>query len=89
MHSAAKNPILTGARGFCPRCGEGKLFRSFLRLAPRCGVCGLDYGFADPGAGPAFFALTVMSFPAVDLRSGLIAPIGRPGGFIWLRACRF
>jgi uncharacterized protein (DUF983 family) len=36
-----------------------------LKLASRCDVCGLDYGFADPGDGPAFFAMTVMSFPVV------------------------
>jgi uncharacterized protein (DUF983 family) len=28
-------------------------------------VCGLDYGFADPADGPAFFAMTAMSFPVV------------------------
>jgi uncharacterized protein (DUF983 family) len=47
------------------RCGEGKLFGGFLKLAPRCNVCGLDYSFADPADGPAFFAMTIMSFPVV------------------------
>ncbi|HWU12982.1 MAG TPA: DUF983 domain-containing protein [Caulobacter sp.] len=42
----------------CPRCGEGKLFGGFLRLAKRCDRCGLDYGFADPADGPAFFVMT-------------------------------
>ncbi|MBO9557983.1 MAG: DUF983 domain-containing protein [Caulobacter sp.] len=42
----------------CPRCGEGKLFNGFLRLAKRCDRCGLDYGFADPADGPAFFVMT-------------------------------
>jgi len=30
-------------------------------------VCGLNYGFADPADGPAFFAMTAMSFPVVGL----------------------
>src|ERR1700730_5756081 len=33
-------------RGFrcrCPRCGEGKLFRAFLKVDNNCSVCGLDY----------------------------------------------
>jgi uncharacterized protein (DUF983 family) len=33
-------------RGFrcrCPRCGEGKLFRAFLKTANNCSVCGLDF----------------------------------------------
>lgn len=42
----------------CPRCGEGKLFSGFLTVAPRCGVCGLDFGFADPADGPAFFVMS-------------------------------
>jgi uncharacterized protein (DUF983 family) len=44
----------------CPRCGKGKLFQGFLTLRPRCDVCGLDYGFADSGDGPAVFIM----FPA-------------------------
>ena len=65
MRRVEKNPILTGIRGRCPRCGEGKLFGGFIKLASRCDVCGLEYGFADPGDGPAFFAMSVMSFPLV------------------------
>ena len=33
------------------------------RLAPRCNVCGLDYSFADPADGPAFFVMMTMAFP--------------------------
>ncbi len=42
----------------CPRCGRGALFGGFLELAERCAACGLDYGFADPADGPAFFVMT-------------------------------
>ena len=59
------NPALTGLRGRCPRCQQGHLFAGFLKLAPRCEVCGLDYSFADPADGPAFFAMTIVSFPAL------------------------
>jgi uncharacterized protein (DUF983 family) len=48
-------PILAAFTGKCPRCGEGKLFKGFLTLAPACDKCGLDYGFADSGDGPAVF----------------------------------
>ena len=41
----------------CPRCGRGELFRGFLTLRSRCEVCGLDYGFADSGDGPAVFIM--------------------------------
>jgi uncharacterized protein (DUF983 family) len=41
----------------CPRCGQGKLFQGFLTLRPRCEHCGLDYGLADAGDGPAVFIM--------------------------------
>jgi uncharacterized protein (DUF983 family) len=57
-----QNPIATGLRGRCPRCGEGKLFSGFLRLNPRCANCGLDLGFADSADGPAVFVILIAGF---------------------------
>jgi uncharacterized protein (DUF983 family) len=45
----------------CPRCGEGRLFSGFLTVAKRCDRCGLDYSFADPADGPAFFVMSAVS----------------------------
>ena len=64
-------PFLAGARGRCPLCGIGALFAGFLKLAPRCEVCGLDYGFADPADGPAFFAITFACLPSVGFATWL------------------
>ena len=52
-------PIGRGLLSRCPRCGKGKLFRGFLTLRPRCESCGLDYGFADAGDGPAVFVILI------------------------------
>ncbi len=52
----------SGALGRCPACGRGKLFAGYLTLALRCEVCGLDYGFADSGDGPAVFVVLVAGF---------------------------
>ena len=62
---ALPNPALTGLAGHCPRCGKGHLFRGYLTLRPSCEVCGLDYSFADPADGPAFFAMTIAAVPAL------------------------
>lgn len=62
-----------GIGGRCPSCGEGKLFAGFLRLAPRCAACGLDYGFADSGDGPAVFVMLIGS--AIVLGTGLLMDI--------------
>jgi uncharacterized protein (DUF983 family) len=49
--------IAAGLSCACPRCGQGRLFAGFLKLQPRCERCGLDYGFADSGDGPAVFIM--------------------------------
>lgn len=64
-HYEPLEPWRVGIRGRCPRCGEGKLFDGFLKLAPKCEVCGLDYSFADPADGPAFFAICVACVPTI------------------------
>jgi len=57
--------IAAGLSCACPRCGRGKLFYGFLKLAPRCEACGLDYGFADSGDGPAVFIMLLAGFIVV------------------------
>ncbi len=79
----APNPFLAGLRGRCPRCGEGRLFAGFLALADGCDVCGLDYGAADSGDGPAVFVMFLVGFlvvpPALLLEVALTPPL-------WLHA---
>ena len=69
----APSPIPTGLLCRCPRCGKGALFSGFLTLAPRCTACGLDYGFADTGDGPSFFASFLGGF--LTLLVGVYAQI--------------
>ncbi len=57
-----QQPIATGLKGRCPRCGHGRLFEGFLKLAPGCGACGLDFSFADSGDGPAVFIILFVGF---------------------------
>jgi uncharacterized protein (DUF983 family) len=57
--------IRVGLACRCPHCGRGKLFQGFLTLRPRCEVCGLDYGFADSGDGPAVFIMLLAGFIVV------------------------
>ena len=59
---APQSPFVCGVRGTCPRCGRGKIFSSFLTLAPRCSSCGLNLGFANSGDGPAVFVTLLGGF---------------------------
>ena len=56
------NVLAAGLKGRCPRCGEGQLFSGGLTLREKCERCGLDYGFADSGDGPAVFAIFILGF---------------------------
>ncbi|MBX5010544.1 DUF983 domain-containing protein [Rhizobium lentis] len=64
-YQVTTNPALTGFLGRCPRCQRGHLFSGYLTLARGCEVCGLDYSFADPADGPAFFAMSIVAVPAL------------------------
>ena len=56
-----------GWRGLCPRCGEGRMFKSWLKIVDKCDRCGLDYRFAAPDDGPAFFSLCIIALPLIAL----------------------
>lgn len=54
-----------GLKGLCPSCGEGKMFERWLKLNEKCPNCGLNYKFAAPDDGPAFFSLCIVAFPLI------------------------
>ena len=56
------NPLLAGLAGRCPNCGEGPLFKGFLRVAPKCATCAYDLSKADSGDGPAVFITLIAGF---------------------------
>jgi uncharacterized protein (DUF983 family) len=49
-----------GFRGRCPRCGEGQLFRAFLKVDNRCSVCGLDFTPHRADDLPAYLVIVVV-----------------------------
>lgn len=59
--------VIAGLTGRCPRCGRGRLFCGFLRLASRCELCWLDFSFADAGDGPAVFVALIGGFLVLGL----------------------
>jgi uncharacterized protein (DUF983 family) len=59
-----RNPVLTGflrgAARRCPHCGEGALFRGYLKVDPTCGSCGHDNGSYRADDGPAYFTILIV-----------------------------
>ena len=56
-----------GFRGRCPRCGEGKLFRAFLKTADNCSVCGLDFSPHRADDLPAYLVIVVVGHIVVPV----------------------
>jgi uncharacterized protein (DUF983 family) len=53
----AVSPISAGLRCRCPNCGEGRVFRAYLKFKERCDACGADLTIADVGDGASFFVM--------------------------------
>ncbi|HET7816333.1 MAG TPA: DUF983 domain-containing protein [Sphingomicrobium sp.] len=54
-------PSLAAAiAGACPRCHARSLFDGWVRFAPRCSDCGLDFSAFNVGDGPAAFLILVV-----------------------------
>jgi uncharacterized protein (DUF983 family) len=66
----------------CPRCGEGHLFSGFLTVAPRCDACGLDFSFADPADGPAFFVMSGVGILVVAVWAAAVVMFHPP---LWVQ----
>lgn len=49
-----------GIRCRCPKCGEGKLFRAFLKTADSCSVCGQDFTHHRADDLPAYLVIVVV-----------------------------
>jgi uncharacterized protein (DUF983 family) len=59
--------IKRGFRGRCPRCGEGKLFRAFLKTADSCSVCGQDFTPHRADDLPAYLVIVIVGHIVVPL----------------------
>jgi uncharacterized protein (DUF983 family) len=52
--------VKRGFRGRCPRCGQGKLFRAFLKTADNCSACGLDFTPHRADDLPAYLVIVIV-----------------------------
>ena len=49
-----------GFRGRCPRCGDGKLFRAFLKVDDHCSACGQDFTPHRADDLPAYLVIIIV-----------------------------
>jgi len=80
-HYPPVDPVSSGLKGHCPRCGQGNLFDGFIKLKPACSNCELDYGFADSGDGPVVFVILIVGFLVVGSALWMEVNVNPP---LWL-----
>lgn len=56
-----------GFRTRCPRCGEGRLFRAFLKVADHCAACGLSFTPQRADDLPAYLVIVIVGHLVVPL----------------------
>ena len=57
-------------RGFrcrCPNCGEGRLFRKFLKPVANCARCGEDYTHQRADDAPPYFTMLIVGHLVVPV----------------------
>ncbi|GLQ10793.1 membrane protein [Devosia yakushimensis] len=77
------SPFKAGLLCRCPRCGQGKLFKGYLKVAPVCSACGLDLAFADSGDGPAIFVIFLVA-PLIVALALVVGAMFNPPPYVHL-----
>ena len=75
-----------GFRGRCPRCGEGKLFRAFLKIGDQCSVCGLDYTPHRAVDLPAYLVIIIVGHIVVPLALSIETNFSPP---VWMQLATY
>ena len=52
--------LLKGLRQRCPKCGDGHLLHSYLKVVDQCSECGEDYTHQRADDGPAYLTILVV-----------------------------
>jgi uncharacterized protein (DUF983 family) len=60
-----------GFLGRCPHCGQGKLFRAYLKVADRCEACSEEYHHHRADDLPAYLVVTIVGHIAVGAFMGI------------------
>lgn len=59
--------LLNGWRGRCPACGEGRMFRAFLKVSDCCPACREELHHHRADDAPAYFDIVIVGHVVVPL----------------------
>lgn len=63
--------IVRGFRGKCPNCGEGRLFKAFVKTVDRCKHCGEDIHHHRADDLPAYLVIAIVGHIVVGAFLGV------------------
>lgn len=55
-----RRSVARGLKGHCPACGQGALFRRYLKVSPVCEACGKDLARYPADDGPAYLTILLV-----------------------------
>jgi uncharacterized protein (DUF983 family) len=73
FRSAARPPkgageaLMRSFRGYCPACGEGRMFRAFLKVADQCPHCGEELHHHRADDFPAYLVIVIVGHLLVPI----------------------
>lgn len=59
--------LMRGLSGRCPACGEGHLFRAFVKVADHCEACGEPFRYHRADDFPAYLVIILVGHIIVPL----------------------
>ena len=59
--------LTRGALGRCPKCGRGRLFRSYLKVVDQCSVCGERYGHYRADDAPPWLTILLVGHISIPI----------------------
>lgn len=57
---STQQALWRGAMGRCPACGVGRMFSSYLKVAPKCTHCGEELHHQRADDAPAYFTMVIV-----------------------------
>jgi uncharacterized protein (DUF983 family) len=66
-HRSLGRAVWNGLRLRCPHCGEGHLFRSYLKVADKCEVCGEELHHHRADDFPPYLSIVIVGHLIVGL----------------------
>ncbi len=76
LPESALPAMVRGLLGKCPRCGEGKLFRAWIKPVDHCTSCDYDWSVQQADDFPAYIGIFIVGHLLAPVVIWMIAALG-------------